>query len=74
MKILDKINTPAQLRLIDKNLLPELCKELRQEIISTIAKNGGHLGSSLGATDLIVALHYVFNSPVDKFVFGGGNE
>ena len=74
MKILDKINTPAQLRLIDKALLPELCKELRQEIISTIAKNGGHLGSSLGATDLIVALHYVFNTPKDKLVFDTGHQ
>ena len=74
MKILDKINTPAQLRLIDKNLLPELCKELREEIISTIAKNGGHLGSSLGATDLIVALHYVFNTPSDKIVFDTGHQ
>jgi len=74
MKILDKINTPAQLRLIDRALLPELCKELRQEIISTIAKNGGHLGSSLGATDLIVALHYVFNTPKDKLVFDTGHQ
>ena len=74
MKILDKINTPAQLRLLDKALLPELCKELRQEIISTIAKNGGHLGSSLGATDLIVALHYVFNTPKDKLVFDTGHQ
>ncbi|MCR5504852.1 MAG: 1-deoxy-D-xylulose-5-phosphate synthase [Elusimicrobiaceae bacterium] len=74
MKILDKINTPAQLRLIDKNLLPELCQEIRQEIISTIAKNGGHLGSSLGATDLIVALHYVFNTPKDKLVFDTGHQ
>ena len=74
MKILDKINTPAQLRLIDKALLPELCQELRQEIISTIAKNGGHLGSSLGATDLIVALHYVFNTPKDKLVFDTGHQ
>ena len=74
MKILDKINTPAQLRLIDKALLPELCQELRHEIISTIAKNGGHLGSSLGATDLIVALHYVFNTPKDKLVFDTGHQ
>lgn len=74
MKILDKINTPAQLRLMDKNLLPELCHEIREEIISTIAKNGGHLGSSLGATDLIVALHYVFNTPNDKLVFDTGHQ
>ena len=74
MKILDKINTPAQLRLLKKELLPELCQEIRQEIISTIAKNGGHLGSSLGATDLIVALHYVFNTPKDKLVFDTGHQ
>ena len=74
MKILDKINTPAQLRLLKKELLPELCHELRQEIISTIARNGGHLGSSLGATDLIVALHYVFNTPKDKLVFDTGHQ
>lgn len=74
MKILDKINTPEQLRLMDKTKLPELCEEIRQTIIHTISKTGGHLGSSLGAVELITALHYVFNTPEDKIVFDTGHQ
>ena len=74
MKILDNIDNPRQLRLIAKEHLPTLCAELRQTIISGISKTGGHLGSSLGALDLIVALHYVFNTPKDKIVFDTGHQ
>ena len=74
MKILDKIKTPEQLRLMDKARLPELCDEIRQTIIQTISKTGGHLGSSLGAVELITALHYVFNTPEDKIVFDTGHQ
>ncbi|MDR0952903.1 MAG: 1-deoxy-D-xylulose-5-phosphate synthase [Elusimicrobiota bacterium] len=74
MKILDKIKSPEQLRLMDPTLLPELCQEIRKVIIKTISKTGGHLGSSLGAVDLITALHYVFDTPKDKIIFDTGHQ
>lgn len=74
MKILDEIKTPRQLRLMSANLLPQLCEEIRQTIIQTVSKTGGHLGSSLGAVELICALHYTFNTPEDKLVFDTGHQ
>lgn len=74
MKILDKIKSPEQLRLMDPLRLPELCAEIRDTIIHTISKTGGHLGSSLGAVELITALHYVFDTPKDKLVFDTGHQ
>ncbi len=74
MKVLPSINAPRDLRLIKPELLPTLCEELRQEIIQTASKNGGHLGSSLGAVEIITALHYVFNTPEDKIVFDTGHQ
>ncbi|MDR0646496.1 MAG: 1-deoxy-D-xylulose-5-phosphate synthase [Elusimicrobiota bacterium] len=74
MKILDKITSPQQLRLMDPALLADLCEEIRKVIIKTVSKTGGHLGSSLGAVDLITALHYVFDTPKDKIVFDTGHQ
>lgn len=74
MKVLPSINSPKDLRLIKKELLPTLCEELRQQIIKTASKNGGHLGSSLGAVEIITALHYVYNTPEDKIVFDTGHQ
>ena len=74
MKVLPSIKTPKDLRLIKKELLPTLCEELRHKIIETASKNGGHLGSSLGAVEIITALHYVFNTPEDKIVFDTGHQ
>lgn len=74
MKVLPSIQTPTDLRLIKKELLPTLCAELRQTIIDTASKNGGHLGSSLGAVEIITALHYVFNTPQDQIVFDTGHQ
>ena len=65
MKVLPSIQSPRDLRLIKKEHLPTLCEELRQTIIQTASHNGGHLGSSLGAVEIITALHYVFNTPKD---------
>lgn len=62
MAILDVINHPKDLHHLKPELLPELAKEIRQRIIEVTAKTGGHLGASLGCTDLAVALHYVFDS------------
>ena len=74
MKVLPSINSPKDLRLIKKELLPTLCEELRHTIIETASKNGGHLGSSLGAVEIITALHYVYNTPEDKIVFDTGHQ
>lgn len=74
MKVLPSIQNPRDLRLIKKELLPTLCEELRQVIIDTASHNGGHLGSSLGAVEIITALHYVFNTPEDKILFDTGHQ
>lgn len=74
MKVLPSIQSPKDLRLIKKEHLPTLCEELRQTIIKTASKNGGHLGSSLGAVEIITALHYVFNTPEDKIVYDTGHQ
>ncbi len=74
MKVLPSIHNPQDLRLIKKEHLPTLCQELRDVIIKTASKNGGHLGSSLGAVEIITALHYVYNTPEDKIVFDTGHQ
>lgn len=74
MKVLPSIQSPRDLRLIKKEHLPTLCEELRQTIIETASHNGGHLGSSLGAVEIITALHYVFNTPDDKIVYDTGHQ
>src|SRR5258706_4160395 len=74
MAILDLIKQPQALRHLKPELLPQLAKEVRQRIIDVTAKTGGHLGASLGATDLAVALHYVFNSPEDKLIWDTGHQ
>ena len=74
MELLEKINSPKDLRKLKKEQLPELCQEIRNYIIETISHTGGHLASSLGAVDFIVALHYVFNTPEDKLVFDTGHQ
>src|SRR5512138_3361188 len=73
-RLLDKIDSPADLKRLDVAALPQLCAEIRDEIIEVCARNGGHLGSSLGAVELIVAMHYVFSSPEDKLIFDVGHQ
>ena len=68
-KLLHTINCPADLKKIAADQLEQLCAEIRQELIEVTAKHGGHLGSNLGVVELTVALHRVFNSPKDKFIF-----
>jgi len=74
MGILDKIQKPADLRLIRKELLPKLAEEIREYIISTVSKTGGHLASSLGTVELTIALHYVFDAPDDKIIWDVGHQ
>jgi len=73
-RVLDKIDKPQDLRVIRKELLLQLVKEIREEIISTVSKTGGHLASNLGTVELIVALHYVFDMPKDKIIFDVGHQ
>ena len=72
--ILDKVNSPEDLRRLDIEELRPLCGEIRDYIVRCCADNPGHLASSLGAVELIVGLHYVFDTPKDKLVFDVGHQ
>lgn len=72
--LLEKINTPADLKLLTKKQLPQLCRELREYIIDVVSVNGGHFGASLGVVELTVAIHYVFDTPVDQLVWDVGHQ
>ena len=71
---INKIDSPADLKKLKVSELPAVCAELRQFIIEALSKNPGHLGSSLGAIELTVALHYVFDTPNDKLVWDVGHQ
>ena len=73
-ELLDTIGSPEDLKKLTMQQLKQLCTELRQYMVECCAVNPGHLGSSLGATDLIVALHYIYNTPQDKIVFDVGHQ
>jgi len=73
-KYLQRIDSPADLKRLPIEQLPAVCEELRDFIIETLSKNPGHLGSSLGAIELTVALHYVFDTPNDKLVWDVGHQ
>ena len=68
-KLLNEINYPSDLRKLDLNQLPQVSKELREELIDVVSETGGHLGAGLGVIELTVALHYVFNTPKDKLIW-----
>ena len=72
--LLDQIDNPDDLRKLPVALLPKVCQEIRQEIIDVCAHNPGHLASSLGAVELAVALHYLFNTPEDRIVWDVGHQ
>jgi len=72
--LLKGINSPADLKKIKKNQLPQVCDELRQYIIDVVSVHGGHFGASLGVVELTVALHFVFNSPYDQLVWDVGHQ
>ncbi|MEK6808169.1 MAG: 1-deoxy-D-xylulose-5-phosphate synthase N-terminal domain-containing protein, partial [Nanoarchaeota archaeon] len=73
-KYLDKINSPRDIKELSISELKHLAQEIRDKIIRTISLTGGHLGSPLGAVELTIALHYVFNSPIDKIIFDTGHQ
>lgn len=73
-KLLNHINSPKELRLLQQNDLPQLAKELRDFIINIVATKEGHLGASLGVVELTIALHYVFNTPEDLLIWDVGHQ
>ena len=73
-KLLEKIETPQDLRKLKEEELVQLCAELRQFIIDVVSVKGGHFGASLGVVELTVALHYVFNTPYDQLVWDVGHQ
>ena len=73
-ELLPNINLPADLRALPLEALPQVCNELRQEIIQEMANNPGHFASGLGVVELTVALHYVFNTPYDRIVWDVGHQ
>ena len=74
MALLDSINSPDDLKQLTQAELPNLAKELRARIVEVVSASGGHLASSLGAVELTIALHYVFDSPRDKIIWDVGHQ
>lgn len=74
LRLLNNIHDPEDLRKLSVEQLPEVCKELREDIIQEVSVNPGHFASSLGAIEIIVALHYVFDTPHDKLVWDVGHQ
>ena len=72
--LLSKINSPKDLKLLKEEELPEVCNEIRAYLIENLSENPGHFASSMGAVDLIVALHYVFDTPYDRLVWDVGHQ
>jgi len=72
--LLDKIQSPADLKKLSIDELPALAAEIRQVLIDTVSQTGGHLASNLGVVELTIALHYVFNAPKDKMVWDVGHQ
>jgi 1-deoxy-D-xylulose-5-phosphate synthase len=72
--LLDTINDPAELRKLERKQLPQLAQELREFLIESVSKTGGHLSSNLGTVELSIALHYVFDTPEDRIVWDVGHQ
>src|SRR5256714_11918933 len=74
MKLLEQINSPADLRCLRPEQLQEVANEIRQYILETMSRVGGHTGASLGAVELAIALHYAFDTPRDRLVWDVGHQ
>ena len=72
--LLDAVGTPADLKKLSQDDLPQLADELRAELIDAVSKTGGHLGAGLGVVELTVALHYVFDTPADRLIWDVGHQ
>ena len=67
--ILDGIHSPADVKRLSLGELTQLAEEIRSELITVLARTGGHLGPNLGVVELTIAMHYVFDTPTDHFLF-----
>jgi 1-deoxy-D-xylulose-5-phosphate synthase len=74
LTLLEKINSPADLKKISRDDLPELAEEIRKVIVDVVSKTGGHLAPSLGTVELAIAIHYVFDTPRDKVIWDVGHQ
>src|SRR5712692_1487492 len=74
MSVLERVESPRDLRELSKDELLQLCRELRDFTVESVQKTGGHISSSLGTVELTVALHRVFDSPRDKLVWDTGHQ
>ncbi|MDD2388780.1 MAG: 1-deoxy-D-xylulose-5-phosphate synthase [Desulfobacterales bacterium] len=74
MSFLESIQSPSDLKKLSRSDLPALASEIRRRIVDVVSKNGGHLASSLGAVELAIAIHYVFNAPEDKIIWDVGHQ
>jgi len=72
--LLENIASPADVKSLEREALPELAAQIRSKIIETVSRTGGHLAPSLGVVDLTIALHFVFNTPPDKIIFDVGHQ
>jgi len=72
--LLDKINSPSELKAVSDKDVPRLCSEIRELIVDSVTENGGHLSSNLGVVELSVAIHRVFDSPTDHIIFDVGHQ
>jgi len=74
LRLLSKIQSPKDLRQLKVEELPQVCDELRQDIVQELSVNPGHLASSLGVAEITVALHYVYDTPEDRIVWDVGHQ
>jgi len=72
--LLEWIQSPAQLRKLSRDSLPDLAIELRERLIQSVSQTGGHFSSNLGTVELTIALHYVFNTPEDRLIWDVGHQ
>ena len=74
MSLLDKIDSPADLKSLTQRELIQLASEIREELVGTVSANGGHLAPNLGVVELTIALHRIFDSPRDKIIWDVGHQ
>ena len=73
-RFLNQIESPSDLKKLNKSEVKQLCDEIRDKLLSVVSKNGGHLASNLGVVELTVALHRAFDSPKDAIIFDVGHQ
>ena len=73
-RILDSIDSPRDLRKLERRQLPQVAQEIRDQIIDVVSRVGGHFGGNLGIVELTLALHYAFDTPRDQIVFDTGHQ